>query len=210
MHQPSLFLLCGIASVLMASSPGLAQASPDDAVLSDPAFEASLPPLDATQAPPAATPPAVTEPPPDTELAAPLPPLATYNATPAPALADAGEKAAVIRYDVVIKGLEPVNLHGRFRELSALLRDGRKAANAAQISARADEDVKLGERLLRSEGYYDAVVTSSVDTLPNARDRLTVTVGNAGPPLYAGGDQPHRRASGTGENRARRIRAEGR
>jgi translocation and assembly module TamA len=51
----------------------------------------------------------------------------------------------------------------RFKSLSTLLKGGRKAANASQVSARADEDVALIERLLRSEGYFDGVATATIE-----------------------------------------------
>jgi translocation and assembly module TamA len=167
---------------LCLSGPALAQEAAPDAALDDPAFEAGLPPLDQT-APPS-TQPAASEPAADPELDAPLPSIATFDATPPVTLAVADEKAARIRYDVVIEGLKPIGLEGRFRDLSALLRDGRDAANAAQVSARAGEDVKLAERLLRSEGYYDGVATFALAPPTNASGRLGVTLTATPGPLY--------------------------
>ncbi|KQX18218.1 hypothetical protein ASD39_23695 [Sphingomonas sp. Root50] len=185
-------LLCGASFGLAV--PALAQLSPDDTALEDPAFEKSLPPLDATiplsSEPPSSEAPvdASAAPAADPELAAPLPPIATFDAAPPPEIEVADEKAAEIRYKLVVRGLKPVGLEDVFRDLSALLQDGRDAANAAQVSARADEDVKLAERLLRSEGYYDGIAAATIDTLPNATNSLTVTLTATPGPRYMFGD----------------------
>jgi len=85
--------------------------------------------------------------------------------TPAPAVTiDAAEER---RYSVIIEGLqgiedEPV-LAKAFDEQSAL-REGRgEAANAAQIDRRSRADGELLEELLRSRGYYDAVVEPRIE-----------------------------------------------
>jgi translocation and assembly module TamA len=155
----------------------VASAQPADPLLEDPAFEAALPPLDA--APGAAPVDAVPLPetaPADPELAQPLPPIATFDATPPPAITVADEEGTGIRYTTEVVGLKEIALEDEFRALSALIKDGKKAANAAQVSARADEDIKLIERLLRSEGYYDGIATSVVDPLPNQPGRVAVTL----------------------------------
>ncbi|HEX7930691.1 MAG TPA: POTRA domain-containing protein, partial [Sphingomicrobium sp.] len=93
-----------------------------------------------------------------------VPPADGAEATPAPIAIDAAEER---RYSVVIEGLlgiedEPV-LAKAFDEQSAL-REGRgKAANAAQIDRRSRADVDLLEELLRSRGYYDAVVEPRIE-----------------------------------------------
>jgi translocation and assembly module TamA len=162
---------------LSLCGPASAQEATPDAALDDPAFEASLPPL-AETAPPVSGPatPSATEPAVDSELDAPLPPIATFDATPPASVAVADEKVARIRYDVVLEGLKAVDLEGRFRDLSALLRDGRDAANAAQVTARAEEDVTLAERLLRSEGYYDGAATFALQPPAEASGRFHVTL----------------------------------
>lgn len=199
MLSRSWIILC--AAGLGLEAAGQAQNKADDAALSDPAFEASLPPLTETGPAPAvspAEPPAagtarvtgaesdtpIDEPAADPELAAPLPPLATFDTTPPPAIEVADERAAKIRYRLVVEGLKQVGLEDDFRDLSALLGDGRDAANAAQVSARADEDVALAERLLRAEGYYDGIATVAIDTLPNATNSLTVTLSATPGPRY--------------------------
>ncbi len=186
MRSRSLLILCSAG--LGLATPGHAQSKADDGALSDPAFEASLPPLSATTAPASDTAPASAEPAADPELTTALPPIASFDSTPPPATEIADETAPKIRYRLVVQGLKAVGLDSGFRDLSALLQDGRDAANAAQVSARADEDVKLAERLLRSDGYYDAVVTVAIDTLPNATNSLTVTLSATPGPRYALGD----------------------
>jgi len=96
---------------------------------------------------------------------------------PTPAEDAKGEAAQQLRYQVRTEGLAQVGLEGPFRALSSLLHDGKKAANAAQIRARADEDVKLAERLLRSQGYYDATAAAVIPAAvaPGALVPVTIT-----------------------------------
>jgi len=187
-------MICGAGIGLAA----VAHAQSSDLQLNDPAFDASLPPLSATTAPPADTAeaapetpaetPGEAEPAADPELTAPLPPMATFETSPAPTIETVDEKASEVRYTLVIEGLKAIGLEDEFRDLSALLSDGRDAANAAQVSARADEDVQLAERLMRSQGYYDAIATTTIDTLPNAANRLTVQLQATPGPRYTLGD----------------------
>lgn len=155
----------------------------------DPALAAPLPPIDQTALPPppAQTPPAQT--PPDPALAEPLPALSTFNVTPplaAPDMAD--ETAPAVRYSVAVEGLKQVDLEARFRSLSALDKgDGKgdgKGTNGAVIAARAKEDEDLALRLLKSEGYYDAVVTSLVEQDANRADRIRATITATPGPRY--------------------------
>ena len=179
LHRSLILLVgAGLAAPLSAQS---AQPTPadqkaaDEKALNDHGFEATLPPLDATAAPSAPV-EADAVPAADPDLAQPLPPIATFDTTPPPATEVTDEKAERIKYDVVLKGLKPVDLEAPFRSLSALLQDGRDAANASQVGARANEDVGLAERLMRSEGYYDGLAAADIDTLPNAANKLTVTL----------------------------------
>lgn len=185
-----------VSTVSIALAPAAhAQSTSDDRLLSDPAFEQSLPPLSPLLPAPASGPGSsssngdtVAEPvadlPADPALTAPLAPIATFDAAPPPEIDVASEKLPEIRYTLVVKGLKPVGLDDAFRDLSALLQDGRRAANAAQVSARADEDVQLAERLMRSEGYYDGIATVAIDTLPNATNSLTVELSATPGPRY--------------------------
>ena len=103
----------------------------------------------------------------DSEIAQPLPPLATFDTAPLETAADVADRdAPEIRYDLVVKGLDELNLTGRFKELSALEEGDGKAANVTQVSARAKEDEALAVRLMKSLGYYDATAISSVETTP--------------------------------------------
>ena len=147
--------------------------------LDDAAFDAALPPLDGVAAPPAAAPLPPEQVPP-AELAAPLSPLAGFNPTPeppTPAQAAAGEAPKQLRYRVAVTGLKDIGLEDDFRALSALIHDGSKAANTVQIRARADEDVTLVGRLLRSDGYFDGLATATVPpaTTPDATVPVTIT-----------------------------------
>ncbi len=144
----------------------------------DAEFDAALPPLDETAAPPAAEPPVAETPAP--ELEQPLPPLAGFDLTPPPPTtveAASGEAPRRIPYTLRVEGLKQVGLEDEFRSLSALLNDGKKAANAAQIRARAQEDVGLAERLMHSEGYYDGVATLALpqSAAPGASVPVTIT-----------------------------------
>ncbi|WP_253717825.1 autotransporter assembly complex family protein [Sphingomonas sp. AP4-R1] len=158
--------------------PAAQTPAPPTPALDDAEFDKALPPLEQT-AP--ATPAPTTEPPPPLvapELQQPLPPLATFESTPAPTIgAEQGDAARQIPYTVKVEGLKPLELDDDFKTLSALLHDGKKAANATQIGARAQEDKGLAERLMRSEGYLDgtAIVTIPAATDPVATVPVTIT-----------------------------------
>ena len=163
------------ATLAQGSAPAAAGADP----LADSAFDAALPPLEATAAPAAAVDSTPAPPAADTELAAPLPPIATFDVTPPGATnetAEAGDPDARIRYAIKVTGLDSVKLDDEFKALSALRKGKGKAANAAQVQARADEDVKLAERLLRSEGYYDGLAIATVDPVGDKPGEVAVTL----------------------------------
>ena len=179
--------LAGVMATSLAAQPQ-DQAPPplqnaDDPIVPDSAFEEALPPLDpALNAPleplepidPAAPPfppvpgPVEDAPLGDPALAEPLPPLSSFDVQPVEeaALTEEEEAALRIRYTYVVEGLEEVGLEDRFRDLSALEDARGEAVNGAMIEARAEEDEELAVRLLRSEGYYDAVASSSIEQLP--------------------------------------------
>lgn len=206
------FLYAAVALGAIAC-PGFAQvpATPpaDEPIVPDSAFEDALPPLDpalseplepieeldqealdATPFPPVPGP--VEEAPlGDPALSEPLPPLSTFRTEPVQDVAvapDDGEALARVRYTLVVEGLDDVGLEGRFRSLSALQDARGDAVNGAMIAARAREDEILAVRLLRSEGYYDAVATSSIAQAPDQPDRLTVTITAAAGNRYNFGD----------------------
>lgn len=149
----------------------------------DPSFDAALPPLDSVQAPPAVgspqLPPVATDvvPPADPALDQPLPPLAGFDPNPdaSKAAVPSGEEARV-RYAVTLEGLDEIGLADAFKAESALAKDKKKAANAAQVSARAVADVQLAQRLMKSQGYYDGVATSTVLPVKDEPGRYAVTI----------------------------------
>jgi translocation and assembly module TamA len=150
-----------------------------------------------------AQPPA--EPDPFAELDAPLDPSAPLDAMPdigvewpelensegtgiAEAPDDAiAETASERAYLVTLAGLDPeleTELRIRFAELSTLERNRSDPANAAQIDRRAREDAELLGELLRSRGYYDALVQPRVEVAEAAGGPVRVTLEAEPGPLY--------------------------
>ncbi len=113
---------------------------------------------------------------PDPALAQSLPPLAGFDPTPdtGKAVVPTAEEAR-IRYTVTVEGLDTIGLSSQFRTLSAL-RKGKKAANAAQVQARASADAELAEKLMRSQGYYDGVATATVLAVTGQPGTVAVTI----------------------------------
>jgi translocation and assembly module TamA len=106
----------------------------------------------------------------ETIAPAPESPQAQPGESPVPeAQADAGPSE--LRYSVTIEGLAAVGnseeLLEAFRQQSVLEADRRDTANAAQIERRSHADAELLAELLRSQGYYDAVVEPSTATADN-------------------------------------------
>jgi translocation and assembly module TamA len=176
-----------------------------DAIIPDSQFQQALPPIDpalsaplapienidALPAAPATTPaspapsPAAPRAAPigttsaaaDPTLTEPLPPIAGFDVEPPAATkAELADHAPEVRYSVKIEGLQPIGLEGRFRSLSDLEQGRGKGANGAVIAARAREDEALALRLLRSEGFYDAVVSSRVEPDTGQPNHATATV----------------------------------
>jgi len=162
----------------------------------DPALGQPLEPIESIAPPPppgaTTTTPAVPEPPfppvpgpvensplGDPALTEPLPPLSSFDVQPAPAAGTAqaaSEEPPPVRYTLVVEGMGETGLEGRFRSLSALDDAEGEAVNGAMVQARAEEDKAMAVRLLRSEGYYDAVATSAIEQLPDQPGRLRVTI----------------------------------
>ncbi|WP_332818480.1 autotransporter assembly complex protein TamA [Sphingopyxis sp.] len=114
----------------------------------------------------------------DSELAAPLPPLESFDVEPVQfAEAEDDEDNISIAYTVQVNGLVPaddstdVDLADLFGDLSALYDGDGKADNAAMIRARLSADGELMQRILASEGYYDAVVDTRIDRGGENRER---------------------------------------
>ena len=79
-------------------------------------------------------------------------------------LADAG---ADLRYEVEFAGLDTDQadqVTAQFDQLSTLKAGEKQPSNVAQVDRRAREDADLLAELLRSRGYYDAVVDPRVAT----------------------------------------------
>ena len=113
----------------------------------------------------------------DPQLAQPLAPIAGFDTTPLVTAADVkDEDAPEIRYETVLRGLEPLELDDDFKGLSALEKGDGKAANATQVAARGKEDEALAVRLARSIGYYDATAISTVETVTGTPARLRAIV----------------------------------
>jgi len=115
----------------------------------------------------------------DPALTEPLPPLSGFDVQPVQegqAAAADDEEPPPVHYTLVVEGMAETGLEGRFRDLSALEDAEGEAVNGAMIAARAEEDVALAIRLLRSEGYYDAVATSAIEQLADQPGRLRVTI----------------------------------
>ena len=157
---------------------------------SDPAFNAALPSLDSVTAPPAvpvASPsePATTASVADPALSQPLPPLAGFDPTPDTSKAKVpSHEDTRIRYTMQVDGLKKLGLEAQFRSLSELELGKKKAANAAQVAARATDDVQLAERLLRAEGYYDGAASSTVTTVKDQPGQIVATISVTPGPRY--------------------------
>jgi translocation and assembly module TamA len=152
-------LLCAAAAAALAGVPALAQPAP-----------APVPAPPAPQTPPAELDPS--EPlDPLPGLGVEWPDLNAKDEAPAPAeaapsqptaAAAAAEPEGERRYSMRVEGLASVGnsaeLLTAFRKQSALEADRKKPANAAQIDRRSRADSDLLAELLRSQGYYDAMV----------------------------------------------------
>ena len=146
-------LLCAAALAALASAPALAaqaQPSPPNPTDLDPS--APLDPMpdlgvawpDLEHAPPESVPP--------------------EEAPADEAIVDSGGER---QYAITISGLERIGnaeaLVKAFEKQSALFEGRRDAANAAQIQRRSESDSELLAELLRSQGYYDAIVDPAVE-----------------------------------------------
>ena len=183
----SLLLACPVRAQPVAPPPA---DQPELAVdpTHDPAFDAALPPLDGIAPPPALPTTPESSPATDPELAQPLPPLAGFDPTPDASKAKVPPtEESRIRYAVKVEGLAKVGLEDEFRSLSELETGRRKAANSAQVAARARDDVALAERILRSEGYFDGVASSTVAPVPGRPGEIVATISATPGPRYAFG-----------------------
>lgn len=104
----------------------------------------------------------------DAELAAPLPPLENFKVEPTTfAEPEKDRRDVEVGYLVQVNGLgeadEVADIGDRFDDASALRQGKGKAANAAQVSSRAEEDIVLLKKLLAAEGWMDSRVASRIE-----------------------------------------------
>ena len=105
----------------------------------------------------------------DTELVAPLPSLDQFEVTPVEFAEDTtDEEQLEVAYKVDVEGLDAADketnasLKGQFNSLSPLKNGDGKAANAAMVRARLDEDEQLLKTILESEGWYSPEIRSRI------------------------------------------------
>ena len=171
--------MTGRGSTRMAARLLCAAAFP---ALAAPAIAQAPPPLAAQPAGPDAAeldPNAPLDPMPD--LGIPWPDLNARDATEAAPAPSSSEQAADkpreetdgdVRYSLVVEGLGAIgdseDLLTAFRQQSALEADHKDPANTAQIGRRSRADADLLAELLRSQGYYDAVVDARTERADGA------------------------------------------
>ncbi len=155
-------LLCATALTLAIPMPALAQPSPptgpaelDPSAPLDPMPDLGVDwPQTGTNDQPALAP--------DSQTAPAEPPAA-----PAVSESEPANNAAELRYSIVLEGLEAVGpsaeLIASFNRQSALHKNRNEAVNAAQIDRRSRADAELLAELLRSQGYYDAMVEPRIE-----------------------------------------------
>ena len=151
-------LLAAAACGLVLAAPSRAQPAPTDPAELDP--NAPLDPM-----------PDLGVEWPDMDKPDPVPEPEPAQAGDAAAAEEAADQAiedsaAARRYTYRIDGMEAVadsaRLLERFKKQSALAKDDKDPANAAQIDRRARADAELLTSLLQSEGYYDAEVEPDI------------------------------------------------
>ena len=171
-----------LAAALLFSSVAYAQTAPTNA---------PVPPITPTDAAPPVNPlPPVG---PATDLA-PMPDLGVDWPDPAkidaaPAVNEPTEVKGIAadkpqHYRVVLEGAEPLGaiFRTRFDQLSALVTNEGKPANAAQINRRARDDEDLVRQLLAAQGHYDGRVVATVNSNPESGQTVVhvqVTPGDA-------------------------------
>ena len=153
-------LRLGCAMALGLSGGALAQTAPSPPLSSDPADPGDLDP----SAPMAPLPELEVDWPDLDEPDTTAPPTSTGQQESKRPIADAsGER----RYTLAVEGLgtlaNSTALLEDFRKRSTLETERRKTANAAQIGRRSQSDSDLLAEMLRSQGYYDAVVEPRIE-----------------------------------------------
>ncbi len=150
-------LLCAAASAVFATSPALARQDPQ--------------PPPSPPASPEVNPSAPLAPMPDIGVDWPdlskAPPEETAPETAPPSGSAITDNNAEQNYAIAIEGLERIGdaraLVDEFQKQSALFLGRKDTANAAQIQRRSQSDSDLLAEILRSQGYYDAVVEPEIE-----------------------------------------------
>ncbi|HUG45313.1 MAG TPA: BamA/TamA family outer membrane protein [Sphingomicrobium sp.] len=143
-------LLCAVATAGLCASPALAAQDPQDPVPGSAELDPAAP----------------LDPMPDLGVDWPDPVNGAGEAAapdqpegPATSVTDATSER---HYAIAIEGLQRIGnaeaLVDAFEQQSALYEGRREEANAAQLQRRSENDAELLAELLRSQGYYDAVV----------------------------------------------------
>ena len=158
--------MCATALTLATATPALAQ-QPPPAAPSDPAELDPSAPLDAMPDLGVDWPDPGTT---DQPAPAPMPqvvPGKPPTAVPMTSETEPTNGAAELRYSVALEGLESIGptaeIVSSFDRQSALHKNRNEAVNAAQIDRRSRADADLLAELLRSQGYYDAVVEPRIE-----------------------------------------------
>ena len=177
-HRPrgaSIVISC-VLILAFAGRPAEAQPSAPE-----PSREKPSPTQPSRVAPSPVEPAPAAEPPPgqiavDPELSRPLVPLDQFQLQAQQPTGPAPKPTPEIRYTVRVVGLRPIGLEGRFRSLSNLMQGGGRASDTAQLRARAEQDVEMLGRLLRSEGYFDQQTDVGILAEPAAGAPIVVTL----------------------------------
>lgn len=120
----------------------------------------------------------------DPELTKPLVPLDQFQLEVQQPSGPAPKPAAEIRYTVRVEGLRAVGLEGQFHSLSNLDAGRGRAADTAQIRARAQQDSDLLGRLLHAEGYFDARTDVTIAAQPSETAPVAVVITVTPGPQY--------------------------
>ena len=190
-------LLCAAALVASPAAPIVAQAvqppPPPDAAELDP--NAPLDPM-----------PGLGVDWPDLNATEPRPEAAPSVPKGQASASDVTDQNDEIRYTVEVEGLAAIGnseeLLKAFRQQSALEADRKDPANAAQIGRRSSNDADLLAEILRSQGYYDAVVEPRTEAV-GSRLHVVLTA-DAGPQYrFASVELPGLEAAGEDAPRLR-------
>ncbi|HET8533987.1 MAG TPA: BamA/TamA family outer membrane protein [Sphingomicrobium sp.] len=145
-------LLCAAGTAALACSPAVAQQAPQQPDSADIDPSAPLAPMP--------------------DIGVPWPDLG--KAPPDEAGPETSSEGAAVTdtsvergYTIAIDGLERIGnaqaLVEAFEKQSALYEDRKEPANVAQVQRRSEDDSDLLAELLRSQGYYDAVVEPDIE-----------------------------------------------